>query len=247
MRIALFSGTTEGRELSLQLAGAGYAVTVFVATEYGSEEQGEHAGIEVREGRIDREEMERILPGFSHCIDATHPYAREVTQNIRAACEAAGIPYLRLKRAESRLKADDPVVTVSSTEEAVCVLQEMQGNILLSTGAKEVGKYAPAGTDRLFPRVLPSRESIASCEDAGIAHRNIIAMQGPFTQEMNEATIRQYGIRVMVTKDGGKAGGFRDKIEAARNTGTRVVLIARPEDEGLDAAQILAVLEGEKL
>ena len=191
--------------------------------------------------------MERILPGFSHCIDATHPYAREVTQNIRAACEAAGIPYLRLKRAESRLKADDPVVTVSSTEEAVRVLQEMEGNILLSTGAKEVGKYAHVGPDRLFPRVLPSRESIASCEDAGIAHRNIIAMQGPFTQEMNEATIRQYGIRVMVTKDGGKAGGFRDKIEAARNTGTRVVLIARPEDEGLDAAQILAVLEGEKL
>ena len=64
---------------------------------------------------------------------------------------------------------------------------------------------------------------------------------------MNEATIRQYGIRIMVTKDGGKAGGFRGKIEAARNTGTRVVLIARPEDEGLDAAQILAVLEGETL
>ena len=53
MRIALFSGTTEGRELSLQLAGAGYAVTVFVATEYGSEEQGEHAGIEVREPVMD--------------------------------------------------------------------------------------------------------------------------------------------------------------------------------------------------
>ena len=247
MRIALFSGTTEGRELSLQLAEAGYGVAVFVATEYGTEEQGEHAGIEVREGRIDREEMERILPGFSYCIDATHPYAREVTQNIRAACEAAGVPYLRLKRAESRLLPDDPVITVPSTEAAVQALEKIEGNILLSTGAKEVGKYAPLGPERLFPRVLPSKESIGSCEDAGIAHRNIIAMQGPFTQDMNEATIRQYGIRVMVSKDGGKAGGFRDKIEAARNTGTRVVLIARPEDEGLDAAQILAVLEGEKL
>ena len=64
MKIALFSGTTEGRELSLQLAGAGYAVTVFVATEYGSEEQGEHAGIEVREGRIDRRRWSASFPGF---------------------------------------------------------------------------------------------------------------------------------------------------------------------------------------
>ena len=227
MRIALFSGTTEGRELSLQLAAAGYAVTVFVATEYGTEEQGKHAGIEVREGRVDREEMVRILPGFARCIDATHPYAKEVTKNIRAACGEAGIPYLRLKRAESLLKKDDPVVTVASAEEAVAALAQMEGNILLSTGAKEVGKYAPLGPERLYPRVLPSKESIASCEDA--------------------ATIRQYGIRIMVTKDGGKAGGFRDKIEAARNTGIQVVLIARPEDEGFDAAQILAELEGETL
>ena len=89
-------------------------------------------------------------------------------------------------------------------------------------------------------------QSIEACEAAGVPHRNIIAMQGPFTQEMNEATIRQYNICALVTKDGGKAGGFRDKIEAARNTGIRVVLIGRPEEEGMNAAQILAALEGEE-
>ena len=247
MRIALFSGTTEGRQLSLALAEAGYAVTVFVATEYGTEEQGEHAGIEVREGRVDREEMDTILPAFSYCIDATHPYARIVTQNLRNASEAAGVPYLRLKRAESRLEEDDPVIVVGSAEEAAAALAKMPGNVLLSTGAKEVGKYAPAGPGRLYPRVLPSVASIESCEAAGVPHRNIIAMQGPFTQEMNEATIRQYDIRVLITKDGGAAGGFRDKIEAARNTGIQVILIGRPEEEGMNAAQILAALEGESL
>ena len=246
MRIALFSGTTEGRELSLSLAAAGHAVTVFVATEYGTEEQGEHAGIEVREGRIDREEMNGILPAFACCIDATHPYARVVTDNLRAAAEEAGVPYYRLKRAESRLEEDDPVITVATTEEAAAVIAGIDGNILLSTGAKEVGKYAPAGPERLYPRVLPSVQSIEACEAAGVPHRNIIAMQGPFTQERNEATIRQYNICALVTKDGGKAGGFRDKIEAARNTGIRVVLIGRPEEEGMNAAQILAVLEGEE-
>lgn len=245
MSIALFSGTTEGRALSLELAGAGYAVTVFVATEYGTEEQGEHAGIEVREGRVDQEEMRRILPGFSHCIDATHPYAKEVTKNLRAACEQTGVPYFRLKRGESLLKEDDPVITVATTEEAAKVLEEMEGNALLSTGAKELAAYAPAGPERLYPRVLPSKDSIASCEAAGIPHRNIIAMQGPFTQEMNEATIRQYAIRVLVTKDGGKAGGFRDKIEAAKSTGITVLVIRRPEDQGMAADEILAVLKGE--
>lgn len=242
MSIAVFSGTTEGREISLALADAGYAVTVFVATEYGTEEQGAHDGITVREGRVDREEMAKILPGFSHCIDATHPYAKEVTKSLRTVCAEKDIPYYRLKRAESSLLKDDPVTVVSSTEEAAALLKETPGNVLLSTGAKELSVYAAADPARLYPRVLPLGSSLASCEAAGIPRRNIIAMQGPFTQEMNEATIRQYGIETLVTKDGGDVGGFRGKIDAARNTGIHVILISRPEEDGMTAEEILAVV-----
>lgn len=113
------------------------------------------------------------------------------------------------------------------------------GNILLATGAKELGAFAPLGGGRLYPRVLPSLESLAACETAGIPRSNILALQGPFTQELNEALIRQYHIRFLVTKDGGRAGGFAEKTAAAAATGTELILLRRPEEEGLDYETVL--------
>ena len=62
---------------------------------------------------------------------------------------------------------------------------------------------------------MPSEESVAACRRAGIPSRNIIALYGPFTQRLNEALMEQYHIRFLVTKDGGEAGGFREKAAAA--------------------------------
>ena len=68
-------------------------------------------------------------------------------------------------------------------------------NVLLATGAKELSAFAPLGAARLYARVLPSHEGLAACEAAGIPHRHILAMQGPFTRELNEAILRKYYIR----------------------------------------------------
>jgi precorrin-6x reductase len=75
-------------------------------------------------------------------------------------------------------------------------------------------------------------DSLTACEELGIPHRNIIAMQGPFSIEINEALLRQYQIRYLVTKDGGKVGGFEEKVVAARHTGAQLVVISRPEEGG---------------
>lgn len=96
MRVVLFSGTTEGRELSRRLAELGLEVTVSVATPLGQEEQGSAPGVTVRCGRLLPDEMAALLKGAALCIDATHPYAVEATKNIRAAAESAGVGYLRL-------------------------------------------------------------------------------------------------------------------------------------------------------
>ena len=82
-------------------------------------------------------------------------------------------------------------------------------------------------------------ESIAACEETGIPHRNIIAMQGPFSKEMNTATIRQYAIRFLVSKDGGEAGGFAEKAAAAKETGTELIVLRRPEENGLSFDEVL--------
>ncbi|MBP3510193.1 precorrin-6A reductase [Oscillibacter sp.] len=229
MRIMIFSGTTEGRLLSRLLAEKGADVTVCVATEYGCEEQGEAPGITVLTGRKTVEEMVELLGGSDLCVDATHPYAVEVTKSVRRACGEAGVPYRRLLRDRS---ADTDAIAVDSAEAAAKLLADREGNILLATGMKELPAFAGISPARLYPRVLPTGDSIAACERAGIPHRNIIAMQGPFSRELNEALIRQFNIAFLVTKDGGKAGGFQEKVQAAENTGVRMLLIRRPEETG---------------
>ena len=229
MRIVIFSGTTEGRLLSRLLAEKRAAVTVCVATEYGCEEQGEAPGVTVLTGRKTVEEMAELLQGSDLCVDATHPYAVEVTKSVRRACSEAGVPYRRLLRDRS---ADTDALVVDSAEAAAELLADREGNILLATGMKELPAFAGISPARLYPRVLPTGDSIAACERAGIPHRNVIAMQGPFSRELNEALIRQFHIVYLVTKDGGKAGGFQEKVQAAENTGIELVLIRRPEETG---------------
>ena len=229
MKIVIFSGTTEGRLLSRLLAEKGADVTVCVATEYGCEEQGEAPGITVLTGRKTVEEMTSLLRGSDLCVDATHPYAAAVTENIRRACGLAGVPCRRLLRDRS---ADTDALVVDSAEAAAKLMADREGNILLATGMKELSAFAGISPARLYPRVLPTGDSIAACERAGIPHRNIIAMQGPFSAELNEALIRQFHIAYLVTKDGGKAGGFQEKVQAAENTGIELVLIRRPEETG---------------
>ena len=79
----------------------------------------------------------------------------------------------------------------------------------------------------------------AACEAAGVPHGNIIALQGPFTRELNEALMRRFDIGYLVTKDGGAPGGFGEKAQAARNVGARLVVIRRPADSGEDYAAVL--------
>lgn len=236
MKFVIFSGTTEGRELSRLLAEAGAQVTVCVATEYGSEEQGSVTGVETRQGPLSPEEKAVLLSDAALCIDATHPYARNISRSVRDACEAAGVRLLRLLRPESDLAG---ARLVESAAEAAACLKTREGNILLTTGAKELSAYAELPPERLFPRVLPSLDSIAACEALGIPHRNIIAMQGPFSREMNAATIRQYEIRILVSKDGGGPGGFAEKAAAARETGAELIVIRRPEENGLSFDEVL--------
>ena len=239
MRVVIFGGTTESRTLSRLMAERGAEVSVCVATDYGREEQGDAKGVAVLTGRKSQKEMEMLLQGAFLCVDATHPYAAEVTRNIRAACQNVGVPYRRLLRRESCLNGLDPVF-VDTAAEAADFLADKPGNILLTTGAKELPQFANLDPARLYPRILPTHDGLSACEALGIPHRNIIAMQGPFSRELNEALIRQYQISYLVSKDGGAEGGFPEKAKAAKNTGTALILLRRPKEIGDSYAAIAA-------
>lgn len=236
MKLLIFGGTTEGRVLAEKAAALGAEVTVSVATPLGAEELSGLAGIHVLAGRMDQSAMEPLLAGFDCCVDATHPYARLVTAAVRAACEATGVPLRRLLRQKSDAEG---AVEVSGCAEAAEYLMDKSGNILLATGSKELRAFSILSRERLFPRVLPTHESLAACEALGIPHRNILALQGPFTKDLNTAILRQYQISWLVTKDGGGPGGFQEKYDAAREAGAGLILIRRPEDIGTDMEAIL--------
>lgn len=117
--------------------------------------------------------------------------------------------------------------------------------ILLATGAKETGGFAPLLSkrkDMVFVRVLPSEESIRTCLDAGVKKENILTGKGPYPVEENVDAMRKYGIRYLVTKDGGSEGGYPEKLAAAALCRAEVIVIRRPDEEGMTAAEIMEMI-----
>ena len=245
-KICVFAGTSEGRALIEALSGRGASITACVATEYGEVLLGSHPDVRILAGRMNVEEMTALMraESFDAVVDATHPYADVVTQNIAAACRAVGANYLRLLRGSSMAEGDG--VFVPDVEACVNYLRSTEGNILLTTGSKQLPQFCedPALRARIYARVLPMQASLQTCADCGIAPDHIIAMQGPFDEELNCAMLRAVYARYMVTKDTGGAGGYGAKIAAAKRAGAQVVVIGRPAQvEGLSPEEMLAHLE----
>ena len=244
-KLCVFAGTTEGRELVEFLCSQDLYVTACVATEYGETLLFPRDNLTISARRLTREEMEELFSReqFDLVIDATHPYASLVTENIAAACEAAGVRYLRLLRSGS--KAGEDAVFVPDIPGAVDYLNGTEGAILLTTGSKELAKYAGLSdfAQRVYARVLPMEESLQLCQGAGLKPAHILAMQGPFSVDMNIAMLKSVGAKYLVTKDSGAAGGFDEKVTAARAAGATLVIIGRPpQREGLTLPETVAYL-----
>lgn len=233
--ILIFAGTTEGRKLSECLSKADILHTVCVATEYGEIVLTENACAHVHRGRMDVEEMSAFISDgqFSAVVDATHPYAQVVTENIRNAMKGIDIPYIRLKRETDDSYDYDKIRSFECNEDCAEALLQINGNILLTTGSKELSVYCGYESlkDRLYVRVLPGLESLSLCNENGIMGKHILALQGPFTVDMNEAMLRQYDISCLVTKKSGRAGGYIEKLEAAKRLDIPVYVVERANVE----------------
>ena len=165
-----------------------------------------------------------------------HPPLCKACHRRNPSCERTGVSLLRLLRPASQIEG---AVRVSSCQTAAEFLADEGGNVLLATGAKELSAFGALDKNRLYVRVLPTHEGLSACEAQGIPHNHILALQGPFSQKLNEAILEQYRIAWLVTKDGGRAGGLGEKLSAAQAVGARVVLVERPPDEGEGLEEIL--------
>ncbi len=236
--IMVFSGTTEGRKLSYLLSENKIPHTVSVATDYGEKLCDTSSYALIKKGRMEKSDMESFFKeeNIDVVIDATHPYAKEVTKNIKEAAEITGVKYMRFVRStdfESVQIDNDKIRYFESSEECVRALGETEGNILLTTGSKELSCFCADEEikKRIIARVLPGTESITLCEKNGLSGKQIIAMQGPFSYEMNMAMLKQFDIKCLVTKQSGRIGGFDEKYIAAKDYGTKLFVIGLPETE----------------
>ena len=233
MRRLIFGGTTEGREAALSMRTAGDEVLVCVATQAGRAALPED--ILCRVGRLDAEGMIGVARAFGaeEIVDATHPFAREVSENARLCAQRLGLKLVRIKReSDEHAQFADAVTWADDARAAAELLARERGNIFLSTGANTLKLYAEClGTQRLYVRVLPTLDSLKLCGDAGIPAAQICAMQGPFTAELNRALYRQWHIEHLITKDSGNVGGVREKVLPALDMGIHVIMIRRPGEE----------------
>jgi len=251
MKVLIFGGTTEGRELSRALINSGIDVTLSVTTEYGREtvikdiDRTQIDPAMILSDKLDKDDMIKLLRHSDHdyVIDATHPYAAAATKNIRPACEATGKTYYRLKRPES---ATTPGIEyVPDAAAAVKTLNKSEKKALLTTGSKDLELFSHVKDyrHRLFIRILPMPDSLIKVLDLGYQGSNIICMQGPFSKEMNMEIMKKTGVKILVTKDSGDIGGFGAKISAALSLGCEVIVIKQPaQEEGYTYEEIFSII-----
>ncbi len=215
-----------------EMDGLNVKVFVCVATEYGRELLPQTDHITVLTGRLDEPQMCNFMNEhrFDCVVDATHPYAVEVTENIMRACHETHTTYFRLMRESSESEA---CISVSDTHAAADFLSQTEGTVLLTTGSKELGIFTKVENyrERLYARVLPIPQVLQKCFDLGFEGSHLIAMQGPFSRQMNLALMKQWNIKIMVTKDSGRAGGFSEKLRAAKLARVQTLVIGRPQEQ----------------
>lgn len=245
----LFGGTTEGREIAGYLSDSGRSAVVCVATDYGEALLTPTETVRVHTGRLDQSGIAGLIAAEKPkaVIDATHPYALVVSQSVKAACEAAGVNYLRVLRESVD---DDGCLRFDSMDALVTWLNGTEGIIFSTLGAKEAAALAGVRdyTERVYLRVLPLMDSLTIAKNAGFPAKHLICMQGPFSAELNEAMFRAVGAAILLTKESGAAGGFPEKLEAARKCGMTVALLPRPNrEDGLTLTEIRRRIEDRSL
>ena len=260
--IWVIAGTKDGREIAARLADdakkklgeTDSAILVTVVSTYGKR-LAMHEGLEIEVGRFTKEDMlsEIEKHGITVILDCSHPYAAIVSETAQDTAKDAGISYVRYERPAVPLPDYEKLYCVKDEEEAAQVAGERGSRILLTTGSKTLATFlhSPALSGKeIWARVLPTSSVLLACEALGLSPKYILALEGPFSYDMNRAMIADYQIDVLVTKNSGTIGGGDAKFSAAVDAGISVVVIDKPKPKisGFpifsDSEMLIAYMEG---
>ncbi|MDQ0214232.1 precorrin-6A/cobalt-precorrin-6A reductase [Oikeobacillus pervagus] len=233
--ILFLAGTSDARSLAVQIKESGLKLLATVVTDNARVEL-EKVGIDTMVGRLNSDEMTDLIESekIEAIVDASHPFAEEASKNAILAAKNANIPYIRYERPVIEQEYEK-IIKASSYEEAAEIAAKKQGVIFLATGSKTLQIFSEillsCPNTRMIARMLPRKDNMEKCEQLGIPQKNIVAIQGPFTKEFDQALYRQYGVTLLITKDSGKEGSVNEKVAAARELDIETILITRPKIE----------------
>jgi len=159
---------------------------------------------------------------ITHVVDATHPFAAEMSQNAVTACATTGVPLLALERAPWTRSADDRWIEVADIAAAVAALPEAPARVFLAIGRQHIAPFATRPQHAYTLRFVDAPDAALPLPNA-----EIIVSRGPFTLEGDLALMRARGIEWVVARNAG-GDGARAKIDAARELRLPVIMMTRP-------------------
>lgn len=257
--IALILGTTEGKKILSLLNRFTDDIFVSTATNYGGELLSDFKFKVLNTKPLDENGFEReiIKHSINVMIDASHPYAVEVTKNLMEACSKLKIEYIRYERpsALAEFSNTESIKKVRKYEELGQALQGFEGCILNTTGSRNIEKIMNLKLkNRIVHRVLPTVDSVQACISNGVKIDDIIAIKGPVSFELNKTFIKEYDAKGMILKDSGIEGGTVEKMKACMELGIMAFVIERDnstngtatysKEEAVD--RVLNILEKEE-
>ncbi len=230
--ILVVGGASESGIICRELAAAGHKIIITTSTDIPMDLDHDDR-ITRKTGALGKSEIIELVRDqkVRAIVDIGHPYAIEIKRNAKEAARSCGVAFFSWSRPATDILGFN-VIEAQDHLQASKLAFDYKVSVLATIGTRNIKVYAEVSKSTgipLFARVLPSPESVRACEDAGVSRERIIAERGPFSVERNVKIIRDHGIGVMVTKDGGKPGGTTEKLRAAQITGISTVMVRRPD------------------
>jgi len=247
----VFAGTSDGNALAHALRVLGTPIVVSCATDHGAETAKQSAvakgraelssaskdvvfpRIKVLSAKWGRAHRKKVLSDkMASCIvDATHPHAHLISEQLISLAQELHIPYVRYERPDAALE-DDCILYCDGMEQAASLVTERRfTRVFLATGSKDLSTFLShpnSEKTEWFVRILPEASNIQNAFNSGLPLSNICAMQGPFSAEFNRTLWNNWKIDCVVTKDSGREGGLLEKVEAAKALSLPLVVVRRP-------------------
>jgi precorrin-6A/cobalt-precorrin-6A reductase len=231
-QIWLIGGTSESALLAQKLLAQGERCLVTVTTQAAIALYPESDLITVKVGKLSSTAMAELIQneGIGKIIDASHPYAREISESAIALSQQFEIPYLRYERPEVVQQDDKNLIELDSFETLVQGTYLHQQRVLLTVGYKALPYFQSWHQDAvLFARILPTMASLENALSAGFSHKQLIALRPPVSYELEKALCQQWNISLIVSKASGKAGGEDTKQAVAQALNIPLIVIGRPQ------------------